>query len=369
MADNYVQYLSGHDAFQTALDRMRWIFDEFDGKVIVSTSGGKDSTVTLELALMVAREKGYLPLKAYWLDQECEFESTVRYQRYLADRPEIDFDWYQVPFRLFNATDHANPWLDVWGPGEDWVRPKEPDSIHDNPFGTTRFGTTLGAIDRSYDGVTLTGMRVEESPRRRMTLLSHPTYKWVTWTGGSIKDNSLKMHPVYDWSYRDVWKAIEENGWRYNTHYDQQFRYGVPVRNMRVSNYHHETALSSLTYLQEVEPVTWEAATRRLAGIHTYAHMPENQVPKHLPYMFTSWYEYMEYLITNLVSNPDEQKEYWRLYHKAKKSQMPESRTSAEEVLVRAVIINDSFGTTVDNWISVQPTEGLKRRTGGKMSG
>lgn len=351
----YVQYLTGKNAWDTAMDRMRWIFKEFDGNVTVSTSGGKDSTVTLELAVMAARELGYLPVRAMWLDQECEYESTVSYHRYLMDRDDVDLQWYQIPFKLFNATDHATPWLNVWGEGEDWVRPKEPDSIHENTMGTTRFGETLEAINKVYPGVSLTGMRVEESPGRRSNLLSHPTYKWVTWSNGKLANNNLKMHPVYDWTYQDVWKAIDEHGWRYNTYYDQQYRFGVPILDMRVSNYHHETALTHLGYLQEIEPETWEAATRRLSTVQTYAHMPVEQIPDQLPYMFTSWEEYMYYLIDNLVEVESERATYRKKFLEAKKVESPTKPGSAARIIARAAVINDSFCTSVNSWIRVQP--------------
>ena len=47
---------SKKNVFDCALDRIRWVFREFNGNVIVSISGGKDSTVVMELALMVMRE-------------------------------------------------------------------------------------------------------------------------------------------------------------------------------------------------------------------------------------------------------------------------------------------------------------------------
>ena len=47
---------SKKNVFDCALDRIRWVFREFNGNLIVSISGGKDSTVVMELALMVMRE-------------------------------------------------------------------------------------------------------------------------------------------------------------------------------------------------------------------------------------------------------------------------------------------------------------------------
>lgn len=344
------------NVFDAALGRMRWLFDEFDNKVSVSNSGGKDSTVVVELALMVARERNALPLNVMWLDQECEFAATVDYQRWMADRPEINFHWYQIPFRLFNATNHDDPWLRVWGEGEEWVREKEIDSIHENTFGTDRFKEVLSEINiASGGGAILTGMRNEESPARRLFMTTKPCYKWVTWGSEGWHreghEDYWMFHPIYDWSYRDIWKAIYDHGWKYNTHYDVQFQYGVPVRNMRVSNYHHETALAALLYLQEAEPETWDAATRRLSGISTFGHMQNDIYVTELPYMFADWDEYLHYLIDNLIPK-EEYRETFRKMHARMLAAMPDfSRPRIAQVMVSAVLGNDLYGTNVDNFM------------------
>lgn len=66
------------NVFEEAIKRMNMIFD-YNDEVIVSMSGGKDSTVCFNLALMVARERNRLPLKVFWLDQEAEWQHTVDY--------------------------------------------------------------------------------------------------------------------------------------------------------------------------------------------------------------------------------------------------------------------------------------------------
>ena len=270
-----------------------------------------DAQRQLHLALIVAEEKGRLPLKVAWLDQECEFASTVDYVRKVKDLPGVDFHWYQIPFQLFNATSHTDPWLNVWGEGEEWAREREPDSIHENTFGTERFTDTLDAIgahllDGAENGVVLTGVRIEESPARRLGLTSFASYKWVTW-GQKNNKTHLILHPIYDWSWRDIWKAILDNGWAYNESYDHQYRYGVQPSKMRVSNYHHETAVHSLFWLQEVEPETWVRATARVNGISTAGQMGKADFfVRELPYMFRDWTEYRDYLLEHLPGTPED---------------------------------------------------------------
>lgn len=338
------------NVFEAALERIRFIYREFDGQVWISNSGGKDSTVILELAAMVSEELGYGPINVQWLDQECEFQATVDYQRYIMnERDDINFDWYQIPFRIFNATNHEYPWLNCWGEGEEWVRDKEPNSIHVNDFGTERFYEILEGMNiRKGRVAVLSGMRGEESPSRRITLLSSPMYKWLTYSSGGSP--YFLFSPIFDWTYRDVWKAIFDNNWRYNTHYDAMFRHGIPPRKMRVSNYTHENALPSLKWLQEVEPETWERASRRLAGINSFGHIGSEKINK-LPYMFNSWQEYFDYLVDNLLTTDEHRTLMRKQEHKLKIGlpNMPEDDRA--RLMVNAVVNNDLYGSTIETFI------------------
>jgi predicted phosphoadenosine phosphosulfate sulfurtransferase len=378
------------NVFEAAKARINWLFDEFDGHVSVSNSGGKDSTVLLELTAMVAKERGEPPLRVIWLDQECEYQATVDYQRYLLnERDDIDFQWFQIPYRLYNATNHENPWLNVWGEGEEWVREKEPGAIHEAPnlrmpkTGAIpdRFKDVLLCINQQQGGAILTGMRGEESPARRVFMTSKPMYKWVTWgsEGTWARDENFELerdedgellgadyfmfHPIYDWSYRDVWKAIYDNDWRYNTMYDAQFRYGVPIRAMRVSNYHHVQALGSLGYLQEAEPETWEAATRRLAGVNAHGHTGGgSSMIDGLPYMFSSWEEYLLYLIDNLFTTDERREPFLKLYRSTCKTLPHIDKETIAQRIVPGVVSNDMNGKKIEAWVNDQRTKAKQAR-------
>jgi predicted phosphoadenosine phosphosulfate sulfurtransferase len=239
-----------------------------------------------------------------WLDQECEFRSTVEYMERTFTRPEIDPYWLQVPFRLLNATSKDDAWLNVWGEGEQWVREKHPLSLKDNVYGTDRFRKLLhAATSHHFPGAAvIVGMRAEESPTRLSAIAGGPTYKWATW--GAKSGKSTNFWAIYDWSARDVWKAIGENGWDYNAHYDAMYRYGVPLLKMRVSNYHHEMSVHALFYLQEIEPETYQKATARISGIATAGHLnAADFFIKDLPFMFSSWREYRDYLTEHLLTD------------------------------------------------------------------
>ena len=69
-----------YSVYDGAVERLNWVFDQFD-HVVVAWSGGKDSTVLVELATRIAAQKGKLPLRVFWIDQEAEYETTVEMAR------------------------------------------------------------------------------------------------------------------------------------------------------------------------------------------------------------------------------------------------------------------------------------------------
>lgn len=349
------------NVLEAALERIRWIFDEFPN-VIVSMSGGKDSTIVFELCRIVAREKGRLPLRVFWLDQECEFASTVDYMRHVMYEPDVEPWWFQIPFRENNATSAKDHWLTAWGEGEEWVREKDPISRKENIYGVDRFVRLMEAIVEQEFADTptaaLTGVRAEESPTRFMSATSQATYKWVTW-GNRINEakGHYNFHPIYDWTYLDVWKAIHDYGWSYNAHYDAMHRYGVPVRKMRVSNYHHETAVHALFMLQEIEPETWEAATRRLAGLSTAGHLGKDDYFVYdLPFMFNDWEEYRDYLLEHLTPDEQMRERYKRKFASMSRRYPHEVGPQLYRVQINSILSNDVDMVKLSNWESVHFT-------------
>jgi 3'-phosphoadenosine 5'-phosphosulfate sulfotransferase (PAPS reductase)/FAD synthetase len=288
------------------------LFDEFPN-IVIGVSGGKDSTVVYNLALQVARERNRLPLKCIFVDQEAEWQATIDTIRLIMENPEVEPYWFQIPIRLFNATSTTDHWLMCWDKKEEarWMRPQESYSYTENVYGTERFAELFPAIIKHHFPDTKTcyiaGMRTEESPTRAMALTHNLTYKHVTW-GSNLdkKREHYTFYPIYDWSYADVWKSILDNQWYYNKVYDAQYNHGVPLPNMRVSNVHHETAVGTLFYMQEIEGDTYQRLTQRIAGIDMAGKMGKaDYFPKELPFMFKDWREYRDFLLDKLIDNLD----------------------------------------------------------------
>jgi predicted phosphoadenosine phosphosulfate sulfurtransferase len=350
-----VKIYSDQTVLEAARQRIRWVFDEFDN-VVAAISGGKDSTVTAHLALEIAREKGRLPLRVMFLDQEAEWQATIDSVRTIMERPDVEPYWMQFPFRLFNATSTQEQWLNCWDPAEEhrWMRPRESYSIKENRFGTDRFKKLFHRMPEVLwpDGnvALLGGVRAAESPARAMSLTSRPKHKWVTWAKHAAK-RVWTFYPIYDWETSDVWKAIHQHGWPYCRLYDYQYQYGVPLNKMRVSNVHHETAVWSLFVLQEIEPQTYERLCRRIQGIDMAGKFGDADFfPRTLPPMFRDWREYRDFLLERLIVNPEWRDRFRRKFSDHEKSDwFPHLGDRGYVVHVTSILTNDWEGIKLDN--------------------
>ena len=172
------EYCTNRTVYDAALDRVRYCFDNFD-EVIVNVSGGKDSTICLELAIMVAREKNKLPVKVMWLDQECEWQATTDYVNKVMKRPEVKPYWYQFEFDFTNSLSNKNNFVRLWDKNaeKDWIRPKSDISIKENPTKEHRFHKLIEALHYAMiepttkRAIVLIGMRAEESISRRKAIM------------------------------------------------------------------------------------------------------------------------------------------------------------------------------------------------------
>lgn len=350
-----------NNVYDEAKKRIAFLFDEFE-TIVVGMSGGKDSTVVYNLCLEEAEKRGRLPLSVLWIDQEAEWQGTVDYVKSIMYNEKVKPYWLQCPIRLFNATSHkGDNWLNCWKDGENWIREKDPISIHENSYGTDRFHDMFPAFVKGTFSDTskvciVGGVRAEESPQRRLGLTNQAKYKWVTW--GKRQNGIYVFYPIYDWSYTDIWHAICVNKWRYNKVYDEYYKRGVPVLNMRISNLNHETAVKDLYFVQEIEPDTWNKFVDRMDGVHVIGHIEykdnfTNQ--KKLPFMFKDWKEYRDHLLKNLIVDPKQRETFKKKFEECEKQILGtnEAMDTLYRVEISCMLANDWTFTKLDNHMAM----------------
>jgi predicted phosphoadenosine phosphosulfate sulfurtransferase len=121
---------------------------------------------------------------------------------------------------------------------------------------------------------------------------------------------------------------------------------------MRVSNVHHETAVRSLYYMQEIEPDNWNRLVARISGINTAGQIKEDLFSvSELPYMFGDWIEYRDYLLENLIRTAS------RRTRSAKSSKITTRSMSTRlireayaRVCITAMLKNDYHMTVIENF-------------------
>ena len=311
------------NVLEAAQKRIAFIFDEFKD-IVVSISGGKDSTVLAHLMLVEAHKRNR-KIRLFFLDEEAVYDSTVEQIRYLMNlHPENTIPmWYQIEFVLTNANSADGYRFMCWESEKEWMRAKEPNSIKRITWNTKNqrksskygagglgFYTVLRNIQNQYENACFcVGIRGSESLDRYRAVTTHAGYKSLTWfTKGNQK--SYTAYPLYDWEASDVWKYLHENNIKYSPIYDYMYKKGLPMNELRVSSLIHEKSFKALVELPEFEPNTYNRLLKRAEGIRNanlYGKEKKLMQVRKLPNNFTSWRQYRDFLLETAPN--EEQKE------------------------------------------------------------
>lgn len=261
--------------YEMALQRCRDAYENHD-KVVVSFSGGKDSTATLMCAVAVAEELGRLPVETFFYDEEAIPPETVEYMLRIAADPRVDLKWYCLPITCRNACSSDSPDWFPWAPEEQaiWTRELPPGAITEPPVGFAR-QTTEGMTPLLYppsagNVMVLMGIRAQESLTRHNAVCirrGFDAYK-TSYSGAA---NLTKGYPVYDWSLDDVWVAPNRLGWDYNRAYDLMEMVGLSRVNARCSPPYGEQPIRRLWSYKQCWPELWAKMTARVPGAATAA--------------------------------------------------------------------------------------------------
>lgn len=296
------------NVYHALQDRLDMIFNRFEN-VIVSASGGKDSTVLWHAVTKKAQELNRT-VNMFFLDQEAEYASTIDQIKWQSKHPNINVLWYQVPIYMTNATSYEKEFLYAWGKGEHWMREKEDVAIKEAPGAPDRFYPFVEWFENKYgkDTAILIGLRTEESLNRYRAVIKKPAIKDITWST-KTKNGAVKLYPIYDFSFEDIWTYLGKLNVRYNKIYDYMWIKGTRIPGFRVSNLIHKKAFSCLTTLQEFEPGTYDKLVKRIKGVHVAAlYAKEKSIFKtrERPEAFKSWLDYRDFLLDTITSERKE---------------------------------------------------------------
>lgn len=328
------------DVLTSAKQRLRFIFKEFDN-VCFSLSGGKDSSVMVQLADQIATETNST-YDILSIHLEAQYKDTIDHICYLKDNLQNynNFYWVCLPLSLRNAVSVFEPKWTCWDEEkkDKWIceMPEDCINIENNPFPffyeemefeefTPLFGKWY---DETHTGITAigVGIRSDESLNRFRTIVSDKKERYNNegWTTrlkiNNRPTNVYNFYPIYDWRTEDIWGCVAKYDWQYNMIYEKMYKNNVGIHQQRLCQFFGDDQRGSLDQIRVLEPETWERALQRMAGVNfgnIYARTSllgniKSEKPEHM-----SWQEYTVFLLESLGLYAPELRDHY--YRKIKK--------------------------------------------------
>ena len=289
--------------FEAARERLDYVFAKYD-EIVLSVSGGKDSTAMFHLAHEKAVACGRR-IHCFFLDQEAEYQSTIEVVEDIMAHSHVVPHWYQVPLQMTSVAGYDQEFFYAWEPGGKWMREKSPLAVQsldvDYPARFYPFIKWFESRWKGRNACHLVGLRAEESLNRYRAMIKNPAVDGKFWSSRAGRDEVL-FYPIYDWTFEDVFYYFASNNIKYNRIYDFMHSKdsGKNIAEMRVSFLLHEKSYKSMIDLQEFEPETYEKLIARLKGARTLARYAEETTiynTRELPAKFDSWLGYRDYLL------------------------------------------------------------------------
>ena len=285
------------NVYEAAMERYQIVFSRFD-HIYFSVSGGKDSSIMVQLAARVARQMGR-QFSVLYIDLEAQYQATIRHVEQLIELThDVVDEWYWIamPLSLRNAVSALQPKWICWDKKDKqkWVRPMPApkgknvvlcNEEHYPPewtwfrrgmefeefilyfaewFASKRGGTAAAGI----------GIRSDESLNRFRTIVSgvkerYQNYPWTTriHINGKAID-AYNFYPLYDWTTEDDWTAVARLDLAFNEIYELMYKNGVSIHEQRLCQPYGDDQRKGLDQFRSLEPETWEKVLKRVEGVN-----------------------------------------------------------------------------------------------------
>ena len=306
------------DVLSAARDRYKFIFNNFDN-VCFSFSGGKDSSLMIQLANIVAKKLNKV-FDVMYIDLEAQYKHTIEHVYELKELSQIrDFYHIALPLYLRNAVSVLQPKWICWKPEDKelWVRDLPKDSINliNNylPFydRVMEFEEFVPSFNKWYadtkGGMCAVGVgiRADESLNRFRTIAipkNKVMFKNKPWTT-QIYTNTFNFYPLYDFKTQDVWGAVSLLDLKYNKIYELMYKNGLSIHEQRLCQPYGDDQRNGLDQFKALEADTWEKILNRVNGVNfgnIYCRSYALGNIKSFKPDFMTWEQYTVFLLESL---------------------------------------------------------------------
>jgi predicted phosphoadenosine phosphosulfate sulfurtransferase len=274
--------------------RIKYIFDNFE-RIVISFSGGKDSSVMLHLALDEARKRN-IKVGIMIIDLEAQYKLTIDHLKDVVEyyKDNIELYWICLPMSLRNASSNFEPKWICWDKDKEdmWVRGLPKEAISDVNFFPffhkgMEFEEFIVLFAQWYGQgkltATLVGIRADESLNRYRTVASKSylrkkeMFNNIPWSTKVI-DNCYNVYPIYDWKTSDIWVYKNKNKEKpHNKIYDLMHQAGVSPSQQRLCQPYGDDQRRGLWLYHLLEPETWSKVVSRVSGANSMSlYVEEN---------------------------------------------------------------------------------------------
>lgn len=308
----------GINVYEAAKERISWTFDNFE-KLCVSFSGGKDSTAMIHMVMEEAKKRNR-KVAVLFIDWEIQYKMTIDHVKKIFEmyKDYIVPYWVALPLLTDNACSQYEPEWICWDKDkkDSWVRSPEDISITDENFFpfwyykitfeefVPKFAEWFGEGKKT---ACFIGIRTRESLNRwRACTNTHKNMYGDKLFTTCVTDKVYNVYPIYDWSAEDDWTYFGKFHKCYNEIYDQFYKAGLTLHQMRVDEPFGDTTRRSLWMYQVIEPQTWAKMVIRVSGANCgniYCKEKGNIMGNSnitLPSKFKTWEEFAEYLLSTM---------------------------------------------------------------------
>lgn len=311
--------------------RLDITFEEFDN-ITISLSGGKDSSVMIQLALKKAKEHNK-KIDVLFIDMEAQYLKTIEHIGELTNNDYIDnFYWVCLPLSLRNAVSIFEPRWICWEEEKKkkWIRnlPLNSINLSNNIFEFYKYGMEfeefVPKFEKWYEEKNkglcshLVGIRSDESLNRWRTIASlkktrFKNYQWTTFNKKT--ERSYSIYPIYDWKTQDIWTSVYKLNLLYNEVYEMMYKNGVSIHEQRLCQPFGDDQRNGLDQYKSIEPDNWEKLLNRVAGVNfgnIYCRTSalgnlRSEKPEHL-----SWEEWSLFLLESIgIYNKELEEHYY----------------------------------------------------------
>ncbi len=324
------------NVLDAAIERLEIIFHEFEN-IYFCVSGGKDSSVMVQLANMVA-ERMNKKFDVLYIDFEAQYKKTIEHIYELKTLPQIrDFYHIALPMALRNAVSVLQPKWICWEEESKhlWVRDMPEDSINMSncSFEWFRKGEEFEEFilqfadwyQKKYNTKVAcgVGIRTDESINRFRTIafqdkkVTYQNYHWTTKV--KIHENHIDVYnfyPIYDWSVQDIWGAVSKLDFKFNYIYELMYKNGLSIYEQRLCQPYGDDQRNGLDQFKALEYDTWSKVLNRVNGVNfgnIYCKTTALGNIRSSKPNFMSWQEYTVFLLESIgIYNEDLMLHYYK---------------------------------------------------------